>query len=68
MRLDSTLKNVVPNISRPKKSRHFLMKLPDNFQMREHSRPCRFHIIFTNPYYTALAGNMKARAKKDNSF
>jgi hypothetical protein len=20
------------------------MKLPDNFQMREHSRPCRFHI------------------------
>jgi hypothetical protein len=31
----------------PKKSRHFLMhwmnvKLPDNFQMREHSWPCRF--------------------------
>jgi hypothetical protein len=23
---------------------------------------------FTNPYYTALAGYMKARAKKDNSF
>jgi hypothetical protein len=23
---------------------------------------------FTNPYYTALAGNMKARAKKDNLF
>ena len=23
---------------------------------------------FTNPYYTALAGNMKARARKDNSF
>jgi hypothetical protein len=44
MRLDSVLKNVVPNISRPKKSRHFLMKLPDNFQIREHSRPCRFHI------------------------
>jgi hypothetical protein len=22
------------------------MKLPDNFQMREHSRPCRFHITF----------------------
>ena len=21
---------------------------------------------FTNPYYTALVGNMKARAKKDN--
>ena len=45
MRLDSALKEVVPNISRPKKSRHFLMKLPDNFQMREHSWPCRFHII-----------------------
>jgi hypothetical protein len=49
MRLDSALKKVVPNISRPKKSRHFLMhwmsvKLPDNFQMREHSWPCRFHI------------------------
>jgi U3 small nucleolar RNA-associated protein 14 len=40
-RLDSALKKVVPNISRPKKSRHFLMKLPDNFQMREHSWPCR---------------------------
>ena len=47
MRLDSALKNVVPNISRPKKSQHFLMKLPNNFQMREHSRPCRFHIINT---------------------
>jgi hypothetical protein len=39
------------NISRPKKSRHILMhwmsvKLPDNFQMREHSWPCRFHITF----------------------
>ena len=44
-----------PKKSRPqyisaKKSRHFLMqwmsvKLPDNFQMREHSWPCRFHII-----------------------
>ena len=43
-RLGSALKKVVPNISRPKISRHFLMKLPDNFQMREHSRPCRFHI------------------------
>jgi hypothetical protein len=39
MRLDSALNKVVPNISRPKKSRHFLMKLPDNFQMREHSWP-----------------------------
>ena len=45
MRLDSALKKVVPNISRPKKSRHFLMKLSDNFQMSEHSWPCRFHII-----------------------
>ena len=50
MRLDSALKKVVPYISRPKKSRHFLMhwmsvKLPDNFQMCEHSWPCRFHII-----------------------
>ena len=47
--LDSALKKVVPNISRPQKSRHFLMhwmsvKLPDNFPMREHSWPCRFHI------------------------
>jgi hypothetical protein len=24
---------------------HFLMKLTDNFQMSEHSWPCRFHII-----------------------
>jgi hypothetical protein len=39
------LKKVVPNISRPKKSRHFLMKLPDNFHMREYLRPCRFQII-----------------------
>jgi hypothetical protein len=46
MRLDSVLKKVVPNISRPKKSRHFLMKLSDNFQMSEHSWPCRFHIIW----------------------
>jgi hypothetical protein len=47
MRLDSALKKVVPNISRPKKSRHLLMhcvQLPDNCQMREHSWPCRFHI------------------------
>ena len=51
MRLDSALKNVVPNISRPKKSRHFLMKLPDNFQMREHSRPCRFHIMKNTTKY-----------------
>ena len=40
----SPKKRVVPNISR-----HFLMhwmsvKLPDNFQMREHSSLCRIHI------------------------
>ena len=43
------LKKVVPNISRPKKYRHFLMhcvQLPDNFQMREHSWLWRFHITF----------------------
>ena len=56
MRLDSALKNVVPDISRPKKSRHFLMhrmsvKLPDNFQMCEHSWPCRFHINNNNYQY-----------------
>jgi hypothetical protein len=50
MRLDSALKKVVPNISRPKKSRHFLMhcvQLPDNFQMREMLANlkiiCQFH-------------------------
>ena len=32
------------------------------------SDPIGFLHDFTNPYYTALAGNMKARAKKDNSF
>jgi hypothetical protein len=42
-------KKVIPNISRPKKSQHFLMhwmsvKLPDNFQMLKLSWPCRFHI------------------------
>ena len=30
--------------------------------------PIGYLLDFTNPYYTALAGNMKARAKKDNSF
>ena len=49
MTLDSALKKVVPDISQPKKSRPFLMhwmsvKLPDNFQIREHSWPCLFHI------------------------
>jgi hypothetical protein len=32
------------------------------------SDPIRCFLDFTNPYFTALAGNMKARAKKDNSF
>ena len=57
MRLDSTLKKVVPDISRPKKSRHFLIlwmsvKLPDNFQIREHSWLWRFHIIHV--WYTTF--------------
>ena len=64
MRLDSALKKGVPNISRPKKSRHFRMKLPDNFQMREHSRLCRFHIISTlirlkQSYWNPLVYNCK---------
>ena len=32
------------------------------------SDPIGYLLDFTNPYYTALAGNMKARPKKDNSF
>ena len=32
------------------------------------SDPIGYLLDFTNPYYTALAGNMKACAKKDNSF
>jgi hypothetical protein len=32
------------------------------------SDPIGYLLDFTNAYYTALAGNMKARAKKDNSF
>ena len=31
------------------------------------SDPIGYLLDFTNPCYTALAGNMKARAKKDNS-
>jgi hypothetical protein len=30
------------------------------------SDPIGYLLDFTNPYYTTLAGNMKARAKKDN--
>ena len=32
------------------------------------SDPIGYLLDLTNPYYTALAGNMKACAKKDNSF
>jgi len=32
------------------------------------SDPIGYSLDFTNPYYTAPAGNMKARAKKDSSF
>jgi hypothetical protein len=32
------------------------------------SDPIGYLLDSTNPYYTAPAGNMKARAKKDNSF
>jgi hypothetical protein len=32
------------------------------------SDPIGYLLDFTHPYYTALVGNMKARAKKDNSF
>jgi hypothetical protein len=32
------------------------------------SDPIGYLLDFTNPYHAALAGNMKARAKKDNSF
>jgi hypothetical protein len=31
------------------------------------SDPIGYLLDFTNPYYTVLAGNMKARAKKDKS-
>jgi hypothetical protein len=32
------------------------------------SDPIGYLLDFTNPYNTALAGNMKAHAKKDSSF
>jgi hypothetical protein len=50
MRLDSALKISRPQyISAQKISTLFDAKLPDNFQMCEHSWPCtcRFHITFT---------------------
>jgi hypothetical protein len=45
------------------------VKLPDNFQMREHSWPCRFHIIVERiqiSYYLAWRGFMLQQSK--NSF
>jgi hypothetical protein len=36
--------------------------------LRNLSDPIGYLLDFTNPYYTALAGNMKACAKKENSF
>jgi hypothetical protein len=51
MRLDMALKKSSSIHLGPKKSLHFLMhwmsvKLPDNFQICEHSWPCLFHIKF----------------------
>ena len=73
MRLDSALKKIVPDISRPKKSGHFLMhwmsvKLPDNFQMREHSWPCRFHIkIKQDFHFTTLKGFKIIRSRSSGA-
>jgi hypothetical protein len=33
----------------------------------EHLTPDIYLLDYTNPYYTALTGNMNAHAKKDNS-
>ena len=46
-------KKVVPDISRPKNIDTILIhwmsvKSADNFQIREHSWPCLFHIIIIN--------------------
>jgi hypothetical protein len=70
MRLDSALRKVVPDISRPKKSRHVFMhwmsvNLPDNFQIREHSLPCLFHIICK---YKDLWQHLFPYNKSNNSF
>ena len=52
----------------------FVLKLTDGYIYICHtaienlSDPIGYLLDFTNPYYTALAANMKARAKKDNSF
>jgi hypothetical protein len=50
---------------------HFILSISKKLchTARENlSDPIGHLLDFTNPYYTALAGNMKARAKKDNSF
>ena len=48
MRLDSALKKSRPQYISAQKFLTLFMhcvQLPDNFQMREHSWPCRFHIL-----------------------
>jgi hypothetical protein len=61
----------VPTGHRPIKSRHFY-QAGDNIichtAIKNLSDPIGYLLDFTNPYYTVLAGNMNARAKKDNSF
>jgi hypothetical protein len=60
-----------PNISRPKKSQHFLLhwmsvKLPDNFQMREHSWACRFHInntFITHRFRVSVVSDVSERVR-----
>jgi hypothetical protein len=60
--LDSVLTKVTPDISRTKNVDTMLMqlmnvKLADNFQIREHSWPCLFHIseliMFKKSYWTS---------------
>jgi len=60
----------------PKKSRHFLMhwmsvKLPNNFQMCEHSWTCRFHIIVERiqiSYFLALSRVARFYATTEQKF
>jgi hypothetical protein len=46
---------------------YFIYKIYCHTAIENLSDPIGYLLDFTNPYYTALAGNMKARAKKDNS-
>jgi hypothetical protein len=39
------------------------MKLPDNFQMREHSWQCRFHIILETAICTLFSNKYIASGK-----